>query len=58
MQIKGAIEIRTEGPEYERMKERVRRKQADLPARALVILHIQEIHQCLPGTEAGVRLFP
>jgi predicted pyridoxine 5'-phosphate oxidase superfamily flavin-nucleotide-binding protein len=52
-QLKGIIEVRTEGPEYERMKARVRQQKADLPARSLIILHIQEIYECLPGAEAG-----
>jgi hypothetical protein len=52
-QLKGIIEIRTEGPEHEQMKAKVRQQKADLPAKSLVILHIQEIYECMPGAEAG-----
>ncbi|WP_045226843.1 pyridoxamine 5'-phosphate oxidase family protein [Methyloterricola oryzae] len=57
-QIKGTVEILTEGADYERMKAEVRNQRPDLPARALVVLHIAEIYECLPGPDAGKRLFP
>jgi predicted pyridoxine 5'-phosphate oxidase superfamily flavin-nucleotide-binding protein len=49
VQIKGSVEVRTEGAEYEAMKARVRRQKPDLPAKSLVVLRIREIHDCLPG---------
>ncbi len=57
-QIKGTVEIVTEGADYERMKAEVRSQRPDLPARALVVLHIAEIYECLPGPNAGKRVFP
>jgi predicted pyridoxine 5'-phosphate oxidase superfamily flavin-nucleotide-binding protein len=57
-QIKGTVEIKTEGAEYEQMKALVWQKKADLPARSLVALRISEIYECLPGADAGKRLWP
>jgi hypothetical protein len=57
-QLKGTVEIRAEGDDYERMKALVRQNKPDLPARSLVILRITEIYQCLPGADAGKRLYP
>jgi len=57
-QIRGNVEIRAEGDEYERMKALVRQNKPDLPARSLVILRITEIYECLPGADAGKRLYP
>lgn len=57
-QIKGAVEIKTEGPEYEQMKALVRQKKADLPARSLLVMQVSEIFECLPGADAGKRLWP
>jgi predicted pyridoxine 5'-phosphate oxidase superfamily flavin-nucleotide-binding protein len=57
-QIKGTVEIETQGADYERMKALVRQKKADLPARSLVVMHISEIYECLPGENAGKRLSP
>lgn len=52
-QLKGAIEIQTSGANYQRMRERVHAVRPDLPARALVVMRISEIYQCLPGDTAG-----
>jgi uncharacterized protein len=57
-QIKGTIAIHAEGNEYETMKTAVRAQKPDLPAKALVILTIREIYQCLPGAGPGTRLWP
>ena len=57
-QIKGTIEIKTEGGEYERMTALVRQKNPDLPARSLIAMRITEIYECLPGENAGKRLWP
>ncbi|MFM8444105.1 MAG: pyridoxamine 5'-phosphate oxidase family protein [Methylococcus sp.] len=58
VQIKGDIAIHTEGRDYETMKAQARAEKPDLPARSLVVLHIREIYQCLPGDGPGRRLWP
>jgi predicted pyridoxine 5'-phosphate oxidase superfamily flavin-nucleotide-binding protein len=57
-QVKGSVEIATEGDDYQRMRARVLGLKPGLPAKSLVVLRIAEIYQCLPGSEAGARLWP
>lgn len=57
-QVKGRVEISSAGEAYEQMKAQVRQQKPDIPARALVTLHIQEIYKCLPGAGAGKRIYP
>jgi predicted pyridoxine 5'-phosphate oxidase superfamily flavin-nucleotide-binding protein len=56
LQLKGTAEIKTEGADYERMRALVHQKKPDLPAKSLVIFHITEVFDCLPGTTAGRKL--
>jgi predicted pyridoxine 5'-phosphate oxidase superfamily flavin-nucleotide-binding protein len=56
-QIKGQAEVKTSGADYERMRDTVRKKKADLPARSLVVVRIAEIFECRPGPDAGKKLF-
>jgi uncharacterized protein len=55
-QIKGTVEIKTSGPEYEKMKKMVHDKKPELPAKSLVILKINEVYSCVPGPDAGKKL--
>lgn len=55
-QIKGQVELRARGPEYEAMRTLVLQKKPDLPARSLVILHVTEVYDCMPGLDAGRRV--
>jgi predicted pyridoxine 5'-phosphate oxidase superfamily flavin-nucleotide-binding protein len=52
-QIRGVIEILTSGPQYDQMKAAVRARQPDLPAKALMIMHIDSVFDCMPGANAG-----
>jgi predicted pyridoxine 5'-phosphate oxidase superfamily flavin-nucleotide-binding protein len=58
VQIKGTVEIHTEGESYERMKAAVRQNKPDLPAKSLVMFRVREIYQCLPGPTPGHRIWP
>lgn len=55
-QVKGTVEFKASGLEYHRMRTMVHSVQPDLPARALVVLSITKIYQCLPGTNAGTLI--
>lgn len=55
-QIKGTIEIKTSGPEFEKMQFTVRSKMAKAPAKNLFIMKIQEIYECTPGPQAGDKI--
>ncbi len=55
-QIKGDVELKTEGPEFAKMQETVRAKMAQAPAKGLMIVKIREVFQCSPGPGAGDKL--
>jgi predicted pyridoxine 5'-phosphate oxidase superfamily flavin-nucleotide-binding protein len=55
-QIKGKVEVKTSGPDYEKMKGMVKGKKPDAPAKSLLIMTVTEVFQCAPGPEAGKKL--
>jgi len=55
-QIKGTVEIKTSGPDYEKMKKMVHEKKPELPAKSLVEMKITEVFECNPGPHAGKKL--
>jgi len=57
-QIKGDIEIKTEGADYEKMYKMVKSKGDRFPAKALAVLKITDVYECKPGagTEPGQKL--
>ncbi len=55
-QIKGSVEIKTSGPDYEKMKKMVHDKKPELPAKSLVIFTVTEVFSCVPGPDAGKSL--
>lgn len=55
-QIKGDVEIKTSGPEFEEMQEWVFAKMARASAKSLLIVKVTEVYQCAPGPNAGERL--
>ncbi len=55
-QVKGEVEVRTEGTQYEEMKARVKAKNEAYPAKSLLILRVKEVYSCTPGPGAGDRV--
>lgn len=55
-QVKGRVEVRTEGAEYEEMKARMKAKNEAYPAKSLLILRVEEVYSCTPGAGAGDRI--
>lgn len=57
-QIKGDIEIKTDGADYEKMYKMVKSKGDRFPAKALAVLKITDVYECKPGpgTEPGQKL--
>jgi Predicted flavin-nucleotide-binding protein structurally related to pyridoxine 5''-phosphate oxidase len=57
-QIKGDIEIKTEGEDYEKMYKMVKSRGDRFPAKALTVLKITDVYECKPGTgtEPGQKL--
>ena len=56
LQVKGQVVVRTEGAEYEQMKARMKAKNEAYPAKSLLILKVEEVYTCTPGTGAGDRI--
>lgn len=55
-QIKGRVEVRTEGSEFEQMKAMLKAKNEAYPAKSLLILKVEEVYTCAPGPGAGDRV--
>ena len=55
-QIKGSIEVATDGPVYDDVKAWVHAKSKALPARAAVIMNVEEIYDAMYGPDAGKRI--
>ena len=54
-QIKGQVEIKTSGPDYESMKQMCHAKKPDLPAKSLIVMKVTEVFDCMPGPNAGKK---
>jgi predicted pyridoxine 5'-phosphate oxidase superfamily flavin-nucleotide-binding protein len=55
-QIKGNVEVKTTGPDYEKVKAMIHAKKPDLPAKSLLVMKITEVFSCVPGPGAGKKL--
>ncbi|MCD4800946.1 MAG: pyridoxamine 5'-phosphate oxidase family protein [Methanococcoides sp.] len=48
-QIKGDVELKTSGPEFEKIKEKS-------PAKGLLVMKITDVYDCSPSPNAGGKL--
>jgi len=55
-QVKGRVEIVTEGPVYEDVKAWVHAKSKALPAKAAIVMHVEEVYDAMYGPGAGKRI--
>lgn len=55
-QIKGSAEVLTSGPDFEKMRDRIRAKNEKLPAKSLVVVRITEVFECYYGATAGKKI--
>lgn len=55
-QVKGRVEVRTEGAEFEQMRAKMKAKNEAYPAKGLLILRVEEVYTCTPGPKAGDRV--
>lgn len=55
-QVKGSIEVKTSGADYEKMKKMVQEKKPGLPAKSLLVMKIMEVFECMPGPAAGKKI--
>jgi predicted pyridoxine 5'-phosphate oxidase superfamily flavin-nucleotide-binding protein len=56
LQIKGDIEIKTSGPDYEKMYKDIKAKADKYPAKSLIIMKVTDVYTCKPGDGAGAKL--
>jgi len=56
VQVKGKIDVKASGDEYERMKKMVHEKKPGLPAKSLLIMKITEVFECMPGATARKKI--
>ncbi len=55
-QLKGRIKIEDKGPLYEKIKAEVKAMNANLPAKALILLGVEDIFDVKSGPNAGKRV--
>lgn len=55
-QVKGSIDVKTSGEDYEKMRKMVLEKKPDLPAKSLLVMKITEVFECMPGPNAGKKV--
>ncbi len=56
LKIKADVQVHTSGEDYEKMKEMVKARRADLVCKALIVLKITEVYNCRSGPDAGKAL--
>jgi hypothetical protein len=56
LQIKGTVDVRVSGEDFEKMKKMVQEKKPGLPAKSLLIVKIAEVWECMPGPSAGKKI--
>jgi len=56
LKIKGTVILHTSGPKFEKMKEMVKARRADLVCKALLELKVTEVFNCKSGPDAGKKL--
>jgi hypothetical protein len=55
-QIKGDVEIKTEGDDYDAAYAMAKEKGEKYPAKALIVMKITDVFECKSGPEAGKKL--
>ncbi len=55
-QIKGDVEVKTEGEDYEKAYSMAKSKGDKFPAKALIVLNITEVYECISGDNAGKQI--
>jgi len=55
-QVKGTVEVKIAGDDYEKVKKMIKAKNEKYPAKSLLILKITEVFECTPGASAGKKI--
>jgi predicted pyridoxine 5'-phosphate oxidase superfamily flavin-nucleotide-binding protein len=56
LKIKCSAVVHTSGPDFEKMKEMVKARRADLVCKALLEFKITEVFNCKSGPDAGAKM--
>lgn len=56
LKLKCKVVVHTSGPDYEKMKDMVKARRADLVCKALLELKITEVYNCKSGPDSGSKL--
>lgn len=56
LKIKGKVVVKESGPDYEKMKEMVKAKRADLVCKSLIVFKITEVYNCKSGKDSGMKI--
>jgi predicted pyridoxine 5'-phosphate oxidase superfamily flavin-nucleotide-binding protein len=56
LKIKGEVTVVDSGDDYERMKDMVKARRADLVCKALLVFKVTAVHNCKSGADAGQKL--
>lgn len=55
-QIKGTVEIKTSGEDYDKMYKIIKSMADRFPAKGLIVMKITEVYECKSGPDAGKKL--
>ena len=55
-QVKGKVEVKTSGPDYEKVKAMIKAKNEKYPAKGLLIMKVTDAFECTPGPAAGKKV--
>jgi predicted pyridoxine 5'-phosphate oxidase superfamily flavin-nucleotide-binding protein len=55
-QVKGSVEVKTSGPDYDKVRAMIKAKNEKLPAKGLLVMKVTEVFECTPGPGAGKKV--
>ena len=55
-QVKGSVEMKTSGPDYEKVKAMIKAKNEKYPAKGLLVMKVTDAFECTPGPNAGKKV--
>jgi hypothetical protein len=55
-QVKGTVEVKTSGPDYEKVKAMIKAKNEKYPAKGLLVMKVTDAFECTPGPAAGKKV--
>jgi uncharacterized protein len=55
-QVKGTVEVKTSGADYDKVKAMIKAKNEKYPAKGLLIMKVTDAFECTPGPGAGKKV--